>query len=104
MLGAGVGAALVLLLAGRGASPLTLILAITIALRAESFEDTIRQSALLGGDTDTLACIAGAIAEAIHGIPEGLAHEARQRLSPDLLTIVEQFDTEISSRGTINSN
>jgi len=78
--------------------------AITIALMAESFEDTIRQSALLGGDTDTLACISGAIAEAIHGVPEDLANEARQRLSPDLLNIVERFDTVIGSHGASAPN
>jgi ADP-ribosylglycohydrolase len=72
--------------------------AITIALRAESFEDTIRDAALIGGDTDTLACIAGAIAESIHGVPRDLSNAARQRLTPDLLTIVEHFDAAMSSR------
>jgi ADP-ribosylglycohydrolase len=72
--------------------------AITIALGSESFEDTIRDAALLGGDTDTLACIAGAIAESIHGVPRDLANAARQRLTPDLLAIVEHFDAAMSSR------
>jgi ADP-ribosylglycohydrolase len=34
---------------------------------AFDFEDTVRNAVSLGGDTDTLACIAGAIAEAYYG-------------------------------------
>jgi ADP-ribosylglycohydrolase len=75
--------------------------AITIALRSESFEDTIREAALLGGDTDTLACIAGAIAESIHGVPHDLANAARKRLTPDLLTLVNHFDAAMRSRSAL---
>jgi ADP-ribosylglycohydrolase len=74
--------------------------AITIALSSEGFEDAIREAALLGGDTDTLACIAGAIAEAIHGVPHDLERAARQRLTPDLLRVVEHFEIKIGFRGT----
>ena len=44
--------------------------AITCALESESFEDAVRNAVSLGGDADTLGAIAGAIAEALHGIPE----------------------------------
>ena len=44
--------------------------AITCALESESFEDAVRNAVSLGGDADTQAAIAGAIAEAMHGIPE----------------------------------
>ncbi len=47
--------------------------AITCALESESFEDAVRNAVSLGGDSDTLAAIAGSVAEAIHGIP----HEIR---------------------------
>ena len=46
--------------------------AITCALESNSYEDAIRNAVSLGGDSDTLAAIAGSIAEALHGIPEEL--------------------------------
>ena len=47
--------------------------AIQCFLEAEDFEDAIRNAISLGGDGDTLAAMAGAIAEAYFGIPEDLA-------------------------------
>ena len=44
--------------------------AIICALESVSFEDAVRNAVSLGGDADTLAAIAGAIAEAMHGLPE----------------------------------
>ena len=44
--------------------------AIVCALEASSFEDAVRNAISLGGDADTLAAIAGPIAEAMHGIPD----------------------------------
>ena len=46
--------------------------AIVCFLDSEDFEDAIRNAVSLGGDGDTQACIAGAIAEAYYGIPEEL--------------------------------
>ena len=42
--------------------------AITCALESVSYEDAVRNAISLGGDSDTLAAIAGPIAEALHGI------------------------------------
>ena len=47
--------------------------AIICALQATGYEDAIRAAVSLGGDTDTLACIAGGIAEALHGLPSEIA-------------------------------
>lgn len=44
--------------------------AIEAFLESCSFEDAIRNAISLGGDSDTLACITGSIAEAYYGIPE----------------------------------
>lgn len=41
-------------------------------LASDSFEDTIRKSIAIGGDSDTIAAIAGPIAEAYYGLPEDL--------------------------------
>ena len=45
----------------------------------------------LGGDSDTLAAIAGSIAEAYYGVPEALKQEALGRLTDDLRDILLRF-------------
>ncbi len=66
--------------------------AIIAFLESNSFEDAIRRAVSLGGDSDTLACIAGAMAEAFYGgVPEQIWATAKQRLTPDLLTTVNAF-------------
>ena len=68
--------------------------AITCALESESFEDAIRSAISLGGDADTLAAIAGPIAEALHGIPDELIEQAKTHYlsdSPDLLEIIQEM-------------
>ena len=59
--------------------------AITCALEAVSFEDAVRNAVSLGGDSDTLAAIAGPIAEALHGIPEDIRTQAEKRYLTDAL-------------------
>ena len=58
--------------------------AIVCFLDAEDFEDAIRNAVSLGGDGDTQACIAGAIAEAYYGIPEKLCKEVFTYLDDNL--------------------
>ena len=65
--------------------------AITAFLEGESFEDVIRTAVSLGGDCDTLTCIAGSIAEGFYGVPEELKRECRDRLTDDLLAVLDQF-------------
>ena len=66
--------------------------AITAFLEGESFEDVIRTAVSLGGDCDTLTCIAGAIAEGFYGVPEALKQACRNRLPEPLLDVLEKFD------------
>ena len=63
--------------------------AITAFLEGYSFEDVIRTAVSLGGDCDTLTCIAGGIAEAFYGIPEDIEKECRKRLPGDMLEVVD---------------
>lgn len=56
-----------------------------------SFEDTIRNSVSLGGDSDTLAAIAGAVAEAYYGLTEEEKSKAISYLDDDLKAIVHRF-------------
>ena len=65
--------------------------AIIAFYEGESYEDVIRKSISLGGDSDTIACMAGSIAEAYFGMPEEFKEEALARLTPELRQIAEDF-------------
>ena len=70
--------------------------AITAFLEGESFEDVIRTAVSLGGDCDTLTAIAGSIAEGFYGVPDDLKRKCRTYLTPDILAVLDRFDTAIS--------
>lgn len=66
--------------------------AIFTFLISESFEDSIRKAIYIGGDSDTLACINGSIAEAFYGgVPNHIVEEVYKRLDDRLLKIVDSF-------------
>ena len=65
--------------------------AITAFLEGTDFEDVIRTAVSLGGDCDTLTCIAGSIAEAFYGVPAELETECRSRLPADMLDVLCRF-------------
>ena len=67
--------------------------AITAFLESDSYEDAVRTAVSLGGDTDTLGAICGAMAEAFFGIPEELKEECRQRIGEDMLEVLSRFDS-----------
>jgi ADP-ribosylglycohydrolase len=61
-------------------------------LESTDFEDAIRNAISLGGDADTMACIAGAIAEAHYGgVPREIAEPVLARLDDRLRDIVGEF-------------
>jgi ADP-ribosylglycohydrolase len=69
--------------------------AITCFLESTDFEDCIRLAISIGGDSDTIACIAGGIAQAYYkSIPEWIIMGARARLNPDLLNILDRFEAK----------
>ena len=72
--------------------------AITAFMEGTDFEDVIRTAVSLGGDCDTLTCIAGSIAEAFYGVPEEMKAECRKRLPKDMLEVVDRFDEEVLRR------
>jgi ADP-ribosylglycohydrolase len=64
-------------------------------LESENYEDTVRKAISLGGDGDTMACIAGGIAQAFYEeIPPEIVTTVRQRLPEDLLQIMDEFNTK----------
>lgn len=74
----------------------TVPLAIFIAFEATSYENCLRKVLQVGGDTDTLMCIAGAIVEARRdiGVDEKLSRICREFVAknhPDVLAVVEAF-------------
>jgi ADP-ribosylglycohydrolase len=68
--------------------------AIIAFLESNSFEDAIRNGVSLGGDTDTLTCITGGIAEAFYGgVPQDIADKALSYLPPLIREVVGEFRT-----------
>ena len=65
--------------------------AIEAFIEAESFEDTIRTAISVGGDSDTLAAIAGGIAEAYYGVPDEMRLKALSYLDRDLREIFDEW-------------
>lgn len=65
--------------------------ALICALEATDFEDALRNAVSLGGDSDTLACIAGGLAEALFGVPKTIAERALGYLPAELLTTLRRF-------------
>lgn len=65
--------------------------AITAFLEGNDFEEVIRLTVSLGGDSDTLTAIAGSIAEAYYPIPEDIKKIALKFLDDDLIKIYNQF-------------
>lgn len=73
----------------------TVIGALICALSATSFEDAIRRAVSLGGDADTLAAIAGSVAEARFEIPESMIQIADRLLPDHLKDIITAYNKKI---------
>lgn len=67
-------------------------------LESNNFEDAVRNAVSLGGDSDTMACIAGSIAEAFYQhIPESIVQTVRQKLPDEFLKIIDRFYAQYNS-------
>lgn len=61
-------------------------------LESDSYEDTIRKAIAMGGDTDTMAAIAGGIAAAFYGeIPEEILSHCIKRLPSDMTELLNRL-------------
>ena len=69
-------------------------------LEAADYEDAIRNAISLGGDADTLACIAGGIAEAHFGLPPAVGQQALARLPESLRAVYRAFRHRFPSGAT----
>lgn len=66
--------------------------AIVAFLESKSFEDAIRTAISLGGDSDTIAAITGAIAEAYYGVPDDIREKALSYLADEPRAIYDEWE------------
>ena len=71
--------------------------AIIAFLESTGFEDALRNAVSLGGDSDTLACITGGIAETFYGMPPELQQETLKRLPEEMQAACELFRENLES-------
>ena len=72
--------------------------AIVAFLESTGFEDALRNAVSLDGDSDTLACITGGIAEAFYGMPPELQQETLKRLPEETRAAYELFQQNLERR------
>lgn len=63
-----------------------------------SFEDALRNAVSVGGDSDTLAAITGAVAEAYYGVPASLRRRLLSYLDARLLSVLTDFERRYPPR------
>jgi ADP-ribosyl-[dinitrogen reductase] hydrolase len=68
--------------------------ALVCALQSTGFEHAIRTAISIGGDSDTIAAIAGGVAEAIFGIPNDIAEQTWKYLPTDIQQVTRDFYSE----------
>lgn len=56
--------------------------AISCALQSDGFEQAVRNAASIGGDSDTIGCITGGIAEALYGVPTEISDCVIEKFLP----------------------
>ena len=69
--------------------------AVSCFMASDSFEDAVRKSIIVGGDSDTIGAITGSLAEAYYGIPEDIKAKALGFLPKDIIDVVSQFYASI---------
>lgn len=76
----------------QGSVPVALI----AALESTGFEDAVRKAVSVGGDSDTIAAMAGAVAEGFYGIPEDIRNEALTYLDERLKEVLAKFEERLA--------
>ena len=69
----------------------TMPVAMNAVINAEDFEDAIRTAVSYGGDSDTIASIAGALAEAVFGIPNTIKRACIEYIPVTMISTVQKF-------------
>lgn len=66
--------------------------AIVAFLEGNDFEDCVRNAISIGGDSDTIACITGSIAEAFYGVPDVIRQRVMKYLPDNFKPIISEFE------------
>ena len=72
--------------------------AIVAFLDGEDYEDSIRNAISIGGDSDTIGCITGSIAEAYFGVPADLRNSAMNYLLEEFQSIISEFENKFGNK------
>jgi len=72
--------------------------AIVAFLDGCDFEDSIRNAVSIGGDSDTIGCITGSIAEAFFGVPQEIRDKGIAYLPDAFKTIVNDFERQYGKK------
>lgn len=72
--------------------------AIVAFLDGEDYEDSIRNAISIGGDSDTIGCITGSIAEAYFGVPADLRNSAMKYLPEEFQSIISEFENKFGNK------
>ena len=67
-------------------------------LDGSDFEDSIRNAISIGGDSDTIGCITGSIAEAFYGIPQDIREKGFAYLPKGFQAIVTTFEEKYGTK------
>ena len=67
-------------------------MAIMAFLMGNNYEEAIRYSLIMGGDADSIACMAGSIAAQVYGVPQQLVDEALVYLPVEMIEILNVFE------------
>jgi ADP-ribosylglycohydrolase len=70
----------------------TVPVALRAFLEADDYEGSVRRAVSVGGDSDTIACMAGALAGAFWGIPAAVAARVEPLLAADQLAVLRAFE------------
>ncbi|MEO0586801.1 MAG: ADP-ribosylglycohydrolase family protein [Planctomycetota bacterium] len=61
-------------------------------IESHDYESAVRNAISLGGDSDTMACIAGSIAEAAYGgVPKSIERKTMELLDDRIVSVIERF-------------
>ena len=67
-------------------------MAIMAFLMSNNYEETIRYSLIMGGDADSIACMAGSIAAQVYGVPQQLVNDALVYLPIEMIDVLRTFE------------
>lgn len=70
-------------------------MSVPVAIRAyldsSDFEDAVRLAVSVGGDSDTIGDMTGAIAEAAYGVPKEIADKVKELMTEDVAKVYDYF-------------